>query len=50
MLIRKLTLLCVTLALLAPLADAKMPKAPKRHNIRGKDVKVKKSSHQKTKH
>ena len=50
MLIRKLILLCLTFAVLAPLANAKMPKPPKRHDIRGKSVKVKKSSHQKTKH
>ena len=45
MFVQKLILLCFTLALLAPLADAKMPKPPKRHNIQSKNAKVKKGSH-----
>ena len=47
---KKLIFLCLTFALLAPLADAKMPKPPKRHNIHAKNTKVKKGSHKKIKH
>ena len=50
MFVQKLILPCLALALLTPLADAKMPKAPKRHNIRAKHTKVKKGRKVKIKH
>jgi hypothetical protein len=37
MFVQKVILFCLTLALLAPLADAKPPKPPKRHNIHAKN-------------
>ena len=39
MFVQKLIPLCLTLALLAPLAEAKSTKSPKRHNIHSKKVK-----------
>ena len=39
MFIRKLILLCLTLALLAPFADAKPAKAPRHRNIHSKKIK-----------